>query len=57
MRPLLSEGGAPGGVGAFGFVLDPVFDRLGQTLLLGVAFTSSLFGSNGFSVSFCSVTR
>jgi LDH2 family malate/lactate/ureidoglycolate dehydrogenase len=22
-RPLLSEGGAPGGVGAFGFVLDP----------------------------------
>jgi LDH2 family malate/lactate/ureidoglycolate dehydrogenase len=23
MRPLLSEGGAPGGVGAFGFVLDP----------------------------------
>jgi len=33
-RPLLSEGGAPGGVGAFGFVLDPaeiagpdVFDR------------------------------
>ena len=50
-RPLLSEGGAPGGVGAFGFVLDPAAiagqEAFDQTMSAWTAHYHAAVGSHG----------
>lgn len=50
-RPLLSEGGAPGGVGAFGFVLDPALiigqDAFDQTMREWTTHYLVAVGDNG----------
>jgi LDH2 family malate/lactate/ureidoglycolate dehydrogenase len=50
-RPLLSEGGAPGGVGAFGFVLDPAAlagkEEFAQTMRAWTTHYYSAAGAHG----------
>jgi len=50
-RPLLSEGGAPGGVGAFGFVLDPAAlagaEAFAQTMRAWATLIIARLGAHG----------